>query len=147
MKKYKLDFEFVPEECWGKNLRSVLPKEAWDKIRFDAYRRANGRCMICNVSTRRLEAHEKWSYDEEKHLQTLEDVVALCRACHEVKHIGRTQLMGRGNDAMEQFMKVNACSQMEFHAALGQANELYRQRNKIEGWVTDIHWLQDVLKK
>ena len=26
-KKYKLDFEMVPEECWYANLRSVLSKQ------------------------------------------------------------------------------------------------------------------------
>ena len=89
-----------------------------------------------------MEAHEKWSYDEEKALQKLEDVLALCSACHEVKHIGRTQMIGRGMDAMEHFMRVNQCSQMQFHEALQEANEEYLKRNKIEGWVTDISWLK-----
>ena len=142
MKKYKLDFEMVPEECWYSNLRSVLKPADWDKVRKDAYARAKGRCCICG-KIGRLEAHEKWSYDEENALQTLEDVVALCRNCHEVKHISRTQLVGRGVEAMEHFMKVNRCSQMEYHQALGEANEAYLRRNKIEGWSTDIRWLAD----
>ena len=55
----------------------------------------------------------------------------------------RAQLMGRGAEAMEWFMKVNACSQMEFHAALGEANEAYKRRNRVEGWITDISWLKN----
>ena len=140
---YKLTFEIVPEECWYGNLRSILKPEAWDIVRRDAYARAKGRCMICGKWTKRLEAHEKWSYDEEKALQKLEDVVALCRNCHEVKHIGRTQLIGRGMDAMEHFMRVNECSQSEFHAALAAANEEHLRRNRVEGWSTDISWLKD----
>ncbi len=132
----------VPEECWFSNLRSVLSQSDWDRVRKDAYARAGWKCCICGRSGR-MEAHEKWSYDEEKALQKLEDVVALCRGCHEVKHISRTQLMGRGMEAMEHFMQVNGCSQMEFHAALGEANEAYIRRNKIEGWVTDVSWLKD----
>ena len=89
----------------------------------------------------KLEAHEKWSYDEQKALQKLEDVLALCHACHEVKHVSRTQLVGRGMDAMEHFMRVNGCSQSDFHAALGEANAAYLRRNKIEGWTTDVSWL------
>ena len=142
MKKYKLDFEMVPEECWFSNLRSVLKPDDWDKVRRFAYAKAGYRCEICGVQAR-LEAHEVWSYDDEKALQKLERVTALCPACHEVKHISRTQLMGRGMDAMEHFMKVNGCSQMEFHAALGEANEEYRRRNKVEGWVTDVTWLEN----
>ena len=132
----------VPEECWYSNLRSILKPKDWDVVRRDAYARANGRCTVCKRYTKRLEAHEKWSYDEERALQKLEDVVALCHACHEVKHISRTQLMGRGMDAMEHFQKVNDCSQMEFHLALQKANEEYLRRNRVEAWVTDISWLE-----
>ncbi len=142
MKKYKLNFEMVPEECWYSNLRSVLTPKDWDIVRKDAYARAGGRCCVCG-RVARLEAHEKWSYNEEKALQKLEDVVALCHSCHEVVHISRTQLMGRGAEAMEHFMKVNRCCQMEFHEALGEANAEYIKRNRIEGWVTDITWLEN----
>ena len=141
-----LTFEMVPEDCWYSNLRSILKPKDWDIVRRDAYARAKGRCQICGAFTTRLEAHEVWSYDEEKALQKLEDVVALCRNCHEVKHISRTQLIGRGREAMEHFQKVNECSQMEFHAALAKANEEYFRRNRIEGWVTDVSWLEKHLK-
>ena len=141
--KYKLKFELVPDGCWYSNLRSILKPSAWDIIRRDAYKRADGKCMICGRWTKRLEAHEKWSYDEEKALQKLEDVVALCHNCHEVKHISRTQLVGRGMEAMEHFIKVNRCTQMDFHAALQEANEEYFRRNRVEGWVTDVTWLKD----
>lgn len=131
----------VPEECWFANLRSVLTPADWDRVRKAAYARAKWQCRICGAKGR-LEAHEQWRYDEENALQTLEDVLALCRNCHEVKHISRTQLMGKGAEAMEHFMRVNGCSQMDFHAALGEANEAYRRRNQVEGWVTDISWLE-----
>lgn len=141
MKPYKLTFEMVPEECWRSNLRSWLKPQDWDIVRRDAYARAHGRCCICGRPGR-LEAHEKWSYDDKLALQKLEDVVALCRNCHEVKHISRAYAVGRGMDAMEHFMRINQCSQMDFHAALEEANEEYVRRNKIENWVTDISWLE-----
>ena len=142
MKKYKLNFEMVPEECWYSNLRSVLTPKDWDIVRKDAYARAGWRCRICGAKGR-MEAHEKWSYDEKNALQTLVDVVALCHNCHEVKHISRTQLVGRGAEAMEWFMKVNGVSQMDYHAALQKANEEYLHRNRVEDWVTDISWLKN----
>lgn len=142
---YKLTFEMVPEACWYTNLRSVLPPASWDKIRRAAYARANGRCTCCGRKVSRLEAHERWSYDEKRALQKLETVVALCRNCHEVVHISRTQLIGRGGEAMEWFMKVNGCSQMDFHAELDRANKEYFRRNKIENWTTDISWLKENL--
>ena len=141
-KKYKLFFEMVPEECWRGNLRSYLPPKAWEVIRKDAYKRAGYQCSVCGAKGR-LEAHERWSYDESKALQKLEDVVALCSRCHEVVHVSRSYLFGKEYDVMEQFQKVNRCSQMEYHEALIAANEAYKKRNVIEGWVTDWSWLKD----
>lgn len=141
-KRYKLDFEFVPEECWYSNLRSVLSQADWDRVRKDAYARAKGRCTVCGARGR-LEAHEKWSYDDKLALQKLEDVVALCSACHAVKHVSRSYLVGKGDEVAAQFMKVNGVSQMEYHEALGAANEGYRKRNAVEGWATDVSWLKD----
>jgi len=46
-------------------------------------------------------------------------------------------------DALEHFMKVNKCSQMDFHEALSKANAEYLRRNRVEGWVTDISWLKE----
>ena len=133
----KLNFELVPDSCWYSNLRSALPQGAWDVIRKKAYARANGKCMICGAPTARPEAHEQWEYDDEKGVQKLANVVAVCRACHEVIHIGRTQLMGREREASEHFMKVNGCTYAEYRKALGEANAVHRERSRRE-WVLDI---------
>jgi len=87
----KLNFELVPDGCWYSNLRSILSPAQWDVVRKEAYARANGRCMICGAPSARLEAHERWEYDEKTHTQKLANVVAICKRCHEVIHIGRTQ--------------------------------------------------------
>jgi hypothetical protein len=142
MKKYRLDFKLVPEELWYANLRSILRVEDWDVVRRDAYKRAGYRCRICGANGR-MEAHEKWSYDEKRAVQKLEDVLALCHNCHLVKHIARASLTGDEGVAMTHFMKVNNCSQMEYHGALASANEDHQRRNKIEGWVTDVSWLKE----
>lgn len=141
----KLNFELVPDSCWYSNLRSELPPEAWDRIRKKAYARADGRCMICGAPCTRLEAHEQWSYDEDNAVQRLENVVAVCRACHEVIHIGRTQLMGREREASEHFMKVNGCTYAEYRAALGKANEDHRRRNRIPEWKLDVGKLGELM--
>lgn len=133
----KLNFELVPDSCWYSNLRSELPKEVWDKIRKSAYARASGKCMICGAPSTRLEAHEQWEYDDKNGVQKLKNVVAICRPCHEVIHIGRTQLMGREREASEHFMKVNGCSYAEYRKALGEANAIHRERSKKE-WQLDV---------
>ena len=138
----KLEFELVPDGCWYNNLRSILSPAQWDLVRRDAYARAEGKCMICGVKTARLEAHERWSYDEEKHIQKLEDVVAVCRDCHAVIHIGRTQLKGDEKTASEHFMKVNGVAYAEYRKALGEANVVHQRRNKIPEWGIDLRWLE-----
>ena len=142
--EYKLNFEMVPDGCWYSNLRSILSAAQWDLVRKDAYSRAGGKCMICGAPCRRLEAHERWSYDEARGIQKLEDVVAVCRACHEVIHIGRTALTGREAEAQAHFMKVNGATQSEYHAALGEANRVHAERSRAE-WVTDISKLRELI--
>lgn len=142
----KLKFELVPDSCWYSNLRSLLPPGGWDIIRKKAYARAGGRCMICLSPEKRLEAHEVWSYDEENAVQKLEGVIAVCRRCHAVIHIGRTQLTGGEREAEAHFMKVNGCTYAEYRKALGEANEAHRRRNKIPEWKLDLSVLPELLK-
>lgn len=138
----KLNFELVPDCCWYSNLRSILSPAQWDTVRKEAYSRAGGRCMICEAKTSRLEAHERWEYDEENRVQRLSAVVAVCRACHEVIHIGRTQLLGNEERAAEHFMKVNGCTYAEYRKALGEANATHRRRNQIPEWSLDLSYLK-----
>lgn len=142
----KLDFEMVPDGCWYSNLRSILSPAQWDFIRKDAYARAGGKCMICGKKTARLEAHEKWSYDEEKHVQKLSDVVAVCHACHEVIHIGRTSVTGGEERAAAHFMEVNGCTYAEYRKALGEATKEHIRRNKIAEWSLDLTYLKRYIK-
>lgn len=100
--------------------------------------------MICGAPCNRLEAHEQWSYDEDNAVQSLRDVIAVCRSCHEVIHIGRTQLMGREREASEHFMKVNDCTYAEYRKALGRANEDHRRRNRIPEWKLDISKIKEL---
>lgn len=139
---YKLRFELVPDSCWYSNLRSILKPAMWDVVRKDAYERAGGKCMICNRPSKRLEAHERWAYDEEKHVQILSDVIAVCHDCHSVIHIGRTQLLGDEDRAIEHFKKVNGCSYSDYRKALGEANVTHARLNKVSEWSLDLTWLK-----
>lgn len=138
----KLNFELVPDSCWYSNLRSILSPAQWEAVRKDAYARANGKCEICGAETERLEAHERWAYDEENAVQKLETVTAICKNCHEAIHIGRTELMGRGRQAEEHYMKVNGCSYAEMRKALGEANADHRRRNRVPEWKLDLSYLK-----
>ena len=137
----------VPDSCWHSNLRSLLTPAQWDIVRREAYARAGGKCMLCGAEARRLEAHEQWEYDEKNCVQRLADVVAVCKSCHEVIHIGRTALMGREREAEAHFMKVNGCTYAEYRKALGEATEAHRRRNKVAEWALDLAYLKKFLLK
>jgi hypothetical protein len=139
---YKLDFELVPDGCWYSNLRSILSKKQWDFLRQDAKERSNGCCTICGKKTDKLDAHEKWSYDIDLGVQKLEDIIAVCKDCHSVIHIGYTQLKGNEERAEKHFMKVNECNYAEYRNALGKANELHKKRNQVSEWKLDLTYLK-----
>ena len=139
----KLKFELVPDGCWYSNLRSILSKAQWDYIKKDARERANGKCMICGKTTSKLETHERWSYDEVNGVQKLEDIVAVCRECHGVIHIGFTMLKSKNIDKYEKhYMKVNNCTYPEYRLALNKANEEHQRRNLVSDWKLDLTYLK-----
>lgn len=144
-KKYKLDFDFIPEESWKFNLRHILSPAAWDIVRRDAYKRAGYKCRICGRGKCRLEAHEKWSFDTANKIQRLEDVLALCHDCHATIHYQRTALCDGAEGARraeEHFMRVNKCTESEFHEALARAAARHEELNKIEDWRLDLSFLK-----
>ena len=143
----KLNFELVPDGCWYSNLRSILSKKQWDFIRHDAYARAEGKCMICGRKTDRLDAHERWSYDLENAVQKLEEVVAVCKSCHAVIHIGLTQLRGGEENAEKHFMRVNKCTYADYRKALGEANEIHQKLNQIPEWKLDLTYLKRYIEE
>ena len=144
--KYKLNFELVPDGCWKSNLRNILSKAQWDFLKKDAKMRADGKCAICGKKTNYLDAHERWSYDVEKGVQKLEDIIAVCKDCHSVIHIGFTSLKGDTERAEKHFMKINNCSYAEYRKALGEANERHKLLNEVSEWLLDLEYLRRFVK-
>lgn len=76
----------LPTSSHYANLRQVLPRSKWDKLRKMTYERAEHKCELCGAKPQRLEAHELWFFDFENHIQYLERLVALCSKCHAMQH-------------------------------------------------------------
>ena len=142
----KLDIEIMPTGAWKNNLRAVLSKKAWDFIRKDAYDRADHKCSICGKKASRLQAHERWSFDREKKIQKLEDVLAVCNACHSVIHINRTFLTPRLDGAIAHFRKVNGCDYQGYIRALKEANQKSVELSSVGEWALDLSWLERFIK-
>ena len=54
--------ELVPAPSWYINLRALLPKEEWDRLRRDCYDRAGNRCQVCGGRGSKwpVECDEHW---------------------------------------------------------------------------------------
>jgi hypothetical protein len=136
----KLTIELVPETCFYKNLRSVLPKRLWDYLRKGTYAKAGNRCEICGGDSR-LECHEIFSYDDETYIQKIIGLIALCNKCHSAKHIGLSRLRGNGREAEEHLRKVNGWSERETQEYIGDAFDVWALRSRHK-WNQDLSWLE-----
>ena len=67
----KLTIELVPKTAWFSNLRSILARAAWDKLRKESYKNAAHKCEICGGYGKKhpVECHEIWEYDDKNHIQ------------------------------------------------------------------------------
>lgn len=139
----KLKIELVPESSWHYNLRSVLKKSEWEYIKVKVKQKSGGKCSICGKETSLLDAHEVWEYDEEKGVQKLKDVIAVCKDCHSVIHIGFTSLKGNIERAENHYLKVNNCTYAEYKQDLKKAQEEHKRRNKVAEWTLDISKIKD----
>lgn len=95
MSEPKLTIELVPKTAWWSNVRSNVTRAEWEVCKQYVRRRSLGFCEICGGQGPRhpVECHEIWEYDDDKHIQTLVDLIALCPPCHQAKHYGRSEVV------------------------------------------------------
>jgi hypothetical protein len=136
MPKLRLTIELVPASSWRSNLKNILPRALWLKVRREVIEKSGNICAICGAHGR-LECHEVWEYDDNSHIQKLLGFLALCGQCHAVKHIGYTTLRrGGGSFSMENlikhFMKVNNCDRIMFNKHYKQALKTLQKRSRYD---------------
>ncbi len=138
----RLTVELLPSSTWGSNLRSALRVSHWDKLRRGAYAAANYRCEICGGVGHqyRVACHERWEFDDAQSCQRLVGLIALCPACHDVKHFGRANENGRGPDATLHLCEVNDWSIGDANRYLELHFALWKLRTRKE-WCLDLTWL------
>ncbi|RWZ54588.1 hypothetical protein EQV77_13125 [Halobacillus fulvus] len=124
MPNYKITIEIrKPSYAQNKTVRNSIPRSLWNAVRDHVQQKSDFTCEICGVHEEtNLEAHEIWGYDEERFLLILEDVQALCKLCHDMKHIHhvvhRTKDRKKREFVMNRlknhFVKVNGCTEKDF---------------------------------
>jgi hypothetical protein len=126
--------------------------DRWREIQQTVFDRAGGKCQICGWpgdlprQRPRFDCHEVWHYDAWKGVQRLDGFVALCRFCHEVKHLGRARSEGRYAQAIAHLAKVNGWSRK---AAIRYADASFKtlERRSHRRWTQDLTVLYDWLAR
>ncbi len=132
--------DLVPSSCWFTNVRSCVDSSQWDQLRRMVYRRAGLRCEACGASRRRLEAHERWDYDEGRRTQTLRRLICLCEDCHTTTHYGFAQVRGRAAVARDHLMTVNRWSAQEADRHIADSFATWQERSRHD-WHLDLQVL------
>ena len=140
----RLTMELVPRTSWYSNVRSHVSPAEWDRLRRLVYQRARSRCQVCggHGPTHPVQSHEVWDYNDATGVQQLVGLVALCPACHRVKHFGRSHVEGRGDEAIEKLIQVNGWSAERAEAYIELVLEIWRLRSRVP-WRLDLSWLAE----
>lgn len=147
----KLRIEMIPPSCWGKNLRTQVKQSQWKKLRANALAEQGNVCGVCG-SDHRLQCHEEWEFDDERHILRLRELRCSCGMCHHVTHFGRAQQIAADGQldleaVIEHFLKVNGVGRKEFEAHKQEAVDLFEQRSKHK-WEIDFgQWASMVSQK
>lgn len=132
-----LSIELVPKSQWYNNLRLRVGVTRWDELRHETYQRAGYHCQVCDAQSDTLHAHEIWRYDAGTHTQILEGLIALCPACHEVKHIGLARKQGHYDRALSYLMKINDWTWNAADVYVREQFKIWEERNKYT-WKLDV---------
>jgi hypothetical protein len=140
-----LTVDRIPTSCHCSNVRSTVSEGVWNRLRRRVHRQAGSLCEICGGvgSGHPVEAHEAWEFDEADRMQRLVRMIALCPACHEVKHFGRAVQRGRAEEARAHLARVNGWSEDHVEEHLRLTETIWRRREEIEDWGLDLAALQD----
>lgn len=138
----RLSVELVPQTAWWSNVRSNVSRKDWEVCKNFVKKRSGSRCEICNgVGSRYpVDCHEIWAYDDDRQIQTLVDLIALCPRCHEVKHLGRAMSVGNGPRAIEHLMRVNGWSGERAETYCMKVFQIWQLRSQMS-WELDISFL------
>lgn len=141
----RLSIELVPATCWYTNVRSNVSRKDWERCKDFVKERSGRRCEICGgVGSRYpVDCHEIWAYDDERQVQTLVGLIALCPACHEVKHLGRAMRLGNGDRAIAHLCRVNGWSPTRAEAYCMKVFQIWRLRSQMQ-WTLDISYLKQL---
>ncbi|MGH3803928.1 MAG: DUF5710 domain-containing protein, partial [Pseudonocardiaceae bacterium] len=139
--------DLVPESCWFTNVRSCVIPRDWFRIRKMVYGRAGNRCEACGAAPNtgsgvRMEAHERWLYDDATRTQYLRRLICLCAPCHLATHFGFAEVTGRRELALAQLRTVTGCTADQAVQHIKDAVVWWQSRSAVD-WTLNLRMLAD----
>ena len=119
---YRPHIQMVPPQLWGMNMRALMRRTEWRKLREALLDRQGVVCATCGkieTAPSRVYAHEEWEYDETTEPATtrIAGVSLVCWHCHACEHWGFTSLMTAQSvlpravdDTIAHFCRLNGAS-------------------------------------
>ena len=135
----------IPASMFGVNLRELIP-EAWPRMSREYRANFGNRCQVCG-SGAKVECHEDWEYlfdpsaRSGSGVQRLRRLASFCRNCHELKHLGKTQMRGRSEAAMNHLAFVNGWTLERAYQEADNAWADWELRNRFI-WKLDVSWAE-----
>ncbi len=134
--------DLIPRSCWFTNVRSCIKQCEWDRLREYVYNRVNYICECCKINVKntnnlRLEAHERWYYDDNTRTQKLMRLVALCNLCHQSTHMGLARIRRKEDESKLHLQKVRNFTENECEVHISNAFSIWNERNKYT-WKLDL---------
>lgn len=141
----KLTIELIPVGTWFNNVRSAVSADQWQRLKRLTFQKAGHRCELCGGRGKKwpVECHEIWGFTPDFR-QELRGLIALCPACHQVKHFGFAASQGKEKEALEHLMRVNGITKAEAEAYVTQVFLLWEARSQYH-WTVDVSWLNNEL--
>jgi len=147
--------DLLPEQVRGSNLRGILTRDEWNRMRIPVCERARNRCEVCGDAAhdpisgrpRRPDCHELWSFEihGDRFVQRLSGLVALDPACHRCMHVGLAEIRGELDLVRAQLARVNGWAPDEVQAALDRAYGAFQGRLGLS-WDLDLTLLQGQIR-
>lgn len=144
--RVRLYVDMVPQSAWYSNLRSEITAAEWTLLKRKTADAAGSCCEACDERGPQwpVECHERWTFDEETLVQTLDRTVAFCPDCHEATHYGLATLNGRDGEARNQLMRVTGMIPAQVAQHVRQAGEDWQRRSRMT-WALDARWLLEYI--
>jgi len=128
--------DLIPKSVWFANLRAMLTPTQWKHLSNYVIERANSACEICG-STERLEAHERWHFNEGVRRQKLIRLMCVCKLCHLSIHSGLAGEFGLNFSVEEHIKKITGWRKSDLKRHRKEA----KKRWEILSW---LDWEIDV---